>query len=504
MRADRANSADFPDAGYALVTTGVKDRTMRGLIEPNELLFNQSTELPVEVLCDARAVQFLQLRYLLTPRDVTCPPWTPLQGVLVDRWLEVQTTSASDDQARALPMAQVGALALAPALSMNSALLSALAPFPGTSLRIGPRELVLQQDDVARLKGQAIVMPVAYDSAWRSSSGQIRNVGGLLTIVDVTDARVVLGFVPDAVAILLALGMTLAQVVGSIGLIGLASVQPAAVRDQALISRERLVCDFVHRQQHRVATVMLPPLRRSIAFARPVLREPLYLLSLFYSAAILVRLSWRPQPGQEMFLPTALLLPITAVVIAHVSRFRWLRTWIALAVLAAGLVRVAIAGSRAAEALHDPLFYAVVSLGVAMVAVFTRHWPVVAATASAIAGSFLAVATLLPRFANFDVAFPAINGSAVERSITSIADQLGLGATVVLVALWVYAIASGWRRDDLDRVPAGVRGALLAALVLSLAGAIPMPPVAGSSMVTLGCLIGLTGARAPEHLYSLP
>ena len=491
MRADRANSADFPDAGYALVTTGVKDRTMRGLIEPNELLFNQSTELDTEVLCDARAVHFLQLRYLLTPRGVTClpraesrgGPWRPLQDVLVDRWLEVQAASA-DDRARALPKTQLDAIARAPALSGKSSLLGALAPLPGTSLRIGPRELVLHLDDVARSTEQAIVLPVAYDSAWRTSSGQVRNIGGLLAVVDVTEPHAELTFVPDAVAILLALGMTLEQVVGVAGVIGLVSIRPAAVRDETLTAHDRLAADFVHRQQHRVAAMALS----AIGFARPVLREPLYLLSLLYSVAVIAR--------AEVDLLAALLLPIAAFVVARVSRFGSLRNWIALVTLAIALLRVALAGSRAPEALRDPLFWGVVTVVLVAVAWFTGRWPVAAAGASALAGGTAALATLLPQVPNFEVAFPQIRLDVIGRSLTTMSARIGVAATVFLFALWVYAIAFTWRRNRTEKVSTGARGALLVAFILCLVGATPM--AAAGWTIALGAVLGL--ANAPKQM----
>lgn len=71
----RSASTDFADAGYLVVTAWTKQRTMRGLIEPNDLLFDQSVELSAERLCDADAVRFLRLRYLLRPSDVDgCAP----------------------------------------------------------------------------------------------------------------------------------------------------------------------------------------------------------------------------------------------------------------------------------------------------------------------------------------------------------------------------------------------------------------------------------------------
>jgi hypothetical protein len=500
MRGDRANTADFPDAGYELVTTGVKDRTMRGLIEPNDLLFNQSTDLPSEVLCDAPAVQFLQLRYLLTPRGVTCQPWRPVDGAVVDSWLEVQTATARDDQARAVPVAQVDAVAQTPAFSGSSPvvsgfsrtsvspLLSALVALPGTSLRVGPREVVVRADEVSRFRGQAIVLPVAYDSAWTSSSGQVRSVGGLLAVVSVDQPSTTLTFVPDAAAILLALGMTVAQLLACGGLIGLGTARPAPILDDALIAHERIVAGLVQGWSRRVSGIVVPAVRCAIAVALPALREPQNLLCLLFSAAVIAR----PQRADQIDLFTALLLPLTSLAVARAAHWRWLRSWIGVTVLATALVRVALGGSRAAAALHDPLFWAIVAFVCAGVAVFTGRWPIAAVTASAGAGAAAAVATLLPYVPNFDVAFPTIDPGVVGRSLTAISDQLGVAATVCLIALWVHAIAFTWRHNRTDGVSAGARAALFAALVLCLAGALTTRLIVPAWVATLGLLIGAT------------
>lgn len=494
MRSNRENTADFADAGFELVTTGVKDRTMRGLIEPNDLLFNQATELPEAVLCDERAMHFLQFRYLLGPPGGTCPPqaesrsapWTPLAGVLVDGWMEVQAAAARDDRVQAVPLARVDAVAHAPAFPMNADLWSALAPVSGTSLSVGPRELVLQQDDVARLKDQAIVMPIAYDPAWVATSGEVREVAGLLAVVNVTQSRVTFRFVPDTVATLLALGMTLAQLFACAGLVGLAAVRPVANHDQALIARERLIGDVMRGGGRHASAAIVAALRQATALARPVLREPLYLLSLLYSAAVIAR----PQRADQIDLSTALLLPLTALAVARASRWSALRNWIGVTVLAAALVRVAIAGSRAAEALHDPLFWGIVTAAFAAVSLFIGRWPIVSATASALAGATASVATLLPNLPNFELALPHIDLDLIGRSLTAISDQFGVAAMVCLLAMWVHASAFTWRRST-ERVPAGARAALLSALTLCLAGAMATP-VATWWLGALGCLMGLS------------
>jgi hypothetical protein len=223
-------STEFADAGYILVTTATKQRTMRGLVEPNRALFNQAVELSSQVLCDARAVQFLQLQYLLAPQPVECDPWRPLiPPRAVDTWLDVLVPTVADDRVRALPVARLSEpVANDPALSASSSLLSALIPLPGTSVSVGPRDVVVLQDDLSRTMDLVLVLPVAYDSAWTASTGQVHNVGGLLALVGGNQHRVVLTFVPDSVAILRAVSMTLAQFLTCVGLLGLAYVRPFA------------------------------------------------------------------------------------------------------------------------------------------------------------------------------------------------------------------------------------------------------------------------------------
>ena len=228
MRSGRRAATDFADAGYALVTAGTKQRTMHGLVRPNDLLFNQAIDLSPRVLCDAAAVAFLQLRYLVLPPEVSCEPWARLPGVIVDRWWQVAGARVRDDRARAIPASRVsGHDGRVPALADDSSLLEALVPLPETSVRIGTRDVEIQLDDQSRLADRALVLPVAYDSAWRVSSGTTRSAGGLLAVTSVDRARVTLEFVPDAAAIARALAMTVAQFLATIGLVGLAVLRPA-------------------------------------------------------------------------------------------------------------------------------------------------------------------------------------------------------------------------------------------------------------------------------------
>jgi hypothetical protein len=228
MRRERMPSTDFADAGYLLATAWTKQRTMRGLVEPNEVLFDQATDLSSQVLCDPHAVGFLRLRYLVMPPGVVCQPWARLSSVQVDDRFDLGVATEWDDMVRALPVANVSeGVRRAPALSTGSALLSALAPLSGTSLRIAGNSVRIRLAYPSLAEGQALVLPVAYDTAWHASSGQVHNMGGLVALIGVDHHQVRVDYVPDAVAVLRAASMTLAQILGVAGFLGLACVRPA-------------------------------------------------------------------------------------------------------------------------------------------------------------------------------------------------------------------------------------------------------------------------------------
>jgi hypothetical protein len=227
MRGDRLASTDIADAGYSLVTPWTKQRTMRAVVRPNELLFNQVVDLAREVLCDAQAVGFLQLRYLLAPGGMTCAPWTRVTGVLVDGRWELAAVAEADDRVRGVPLAALSeGIRREPALSADSMLLPALLPISGTALHIGPHDVVIELDDPSAARGHALVLPVVHDGAWRTSNGTVQNVGGLLALVDVDQRRLTLEFVPDGVALLRAAANTAAQILAVLGFLALLSAAP--------------------------------------------------------------------------------------------------------------------------------------------------------------------------------------------------------------------------------------------------------------------------------------
>lgn len=237
MRTDRAASTDIADAGFSMTSAWTKQRTMRALVRPNELLFNQTTDLSVDVLCSAAAVEFLQLRYLLAPvgADV-CSVWTPVRGVEVDGRHGFYKAAVRDEAVRALaaPVA-ADAPRIGPALSPESDLIPNLQSLPGSAVTINGVEIAIQLREPADAAGRILVLPVAWDPAWRSSAGDVQNIGGLLAVAGVTVTPVRLRFVPDTVAWLRAAAMTLAQLASLAGFAGLVYMRPT--RDESY--RER-------------------------------------------------------------------------------------------------------------------------------------------------------------------------------------------------------------------------------------------------------------------------
>ena len=471
-------STDFADAGYPLVTAFTKQRTMRGVVEPNERLFNQTTQLSSQVLCNADAVTFLQLRYLLLPPDEQCPPWTRVPDVLVDGQFEVAVARERDDRVRAIPAARVSArMGREPALSPDSVLLSSLVPLSGTALTVGARDLMIRLNNPSMAAGQALVLPVAYDPAWRASAGQVRSIGGLLALVEVNQPRVTLGFVPDVVAVMCAVAMTLAQAFAAVGLLGLACVRPLGAGDPRVVVPNRSLLEAAWG----VITVITP-----------FLRAPRNWFYFAYIAAVMQRLEWRPEDSDQTRLLTALLLPAAVLVVARLTRSDVRHRLMGATLLAVAVLRVSIGGSRSLEALHDPLFWIVTSAVACGASLATGRWPLAALTASAVAGACAVVATLLPWFADFDTAFPTVDIALVRQSLGALSIQLGIVATMVLLILWIDAIAIGGSRGrSKGRAGAAARGALFAALALTLAGAMPDGRIEAAWLVSLGVLVGL-------------
>jgi hypothetical protein len=220
-------STDFVRAGYTVLTAWTKQRTMVRVVQPNTLLFNQSTDLTAETLCDPAAIQFLRLRYLFIPEGVAvCEPWHRLSDVLVDGYWQVGVVPAGSQAVHAIDVAQLSReMAGTPAFSAGSSLLAAVRPIGGTSLTLD-RRLIVRTGDVSSLDGKAVVLPLAYDSAWRSSSGSVRSIGGLLAVTGIDRPETTLEFQADGPPRLRAFANLLAQVIGVLSVAGIAARLP--------------------------------------------------------------------------------------------------------------------------------------------------------------------------------------------------------------------------------------------------------------------------------------
>lgn len=470
MRNRKRASTDFADAGYVLVTAWTKQRTMRGVVEPNPYLFNQEIDFSREILCDDHAVRFLRLRYLLRPSEVdTCQPWEPVPGMLVDGWLEVDTATHADDRVRAVPLARLtDAVIRSPALSAGSALLPFLNALPGTSVAVTANEIVVDLDDPAVAGGHALVLPVAYDAAWRASSGEVRNTGGLLALVGIDQHRVTARFAPDAAAVLRAGAFTMAQILGALGLLGLVAVGRPREAGTAPVSR---------RGGWAAAA-------RSGLGA--MVRQRRNWLFLGVGAAAVQRLD-----GQ------ALLLPVTALGVVYLARRPLVRQWGVAAFVAGALLSVAAGGSRAAGAPHDPLFWCIVAVGALGVSAGVGRRQTLAVAACALAGASIAIATLLPFVPGFESRFPRPDVDVIQASLAALAGQMGSPATVLLVVLLLQPfVVDRARWTDVGRADAIVLGTLAAVLILSMSGTVPEAGLGGRALAALGLLLGFAEAWA--------
>lgn len=217
--------------------------------------------------------------------------------------------------------------------------------------------------------------------------------------------------------------------------------------------------------------------RRAVPVVAPVLRQRRNWLYLAYAAAA-------TQSADPL---TALLLPVTALVVARLTRQDVVHRVVAGTLWAVALVHVAAAGSLSPDALHDPLFWgllAVIALGGSL---STGRWPFVAAATAAIAGACTMVATLLPFVTAFDA----------NAAIASMSSQIGPVVVWCLFGVWLQSIVAG--RTGTGRLTVAGRGALFAALVLAFAGAVPGDRVDTHVwIVALGMLLGLVEAKARE------
>ena len=482
MRLRKDATVDFADAGYLLVTAWTNQRTMRHLVQPNEVLFDQTVELTPAILCDAGAVRFLRLRYLLSPPGVHCDPWRIVPGLLVDGRLEVRISTVWDTNVRVLPTARLSEpLARAPALSVDSALIPALRPLAGTSLHLepDPATIQIQLENPLVLADQTLVLPVAYDPAWQSSNGQTREVGGLLGVVGVDQRRVILDFVPDAVALLRAASLTLAQLLAVAGFLSLAVMRPVSSADDLLSGFER-----------RMATGIRLGFRHLQTPAR---------LYLVYVPAVMFGLRWTPRDADETGLLAALLLPMSALAVARLSRSAWWHHGIGWTLVALVVVRTVSVGSLSPYALHDPQFWVLLMAVALGVCAAVRGRPPVAVGAATVSGACAMTAMLVPRVPDFAAVLGDGPADLIREALAALSNQIGLIALLALLGVWLHAIGFGGHRGArAGSVGAMARGALSVALIFALAGLVPTSDgLAWWWFLTLGMLLGL--AEAPRE-----
>lgn len=207
-------------------------------------------------------------------------------------------------------------------------------------------------------------------------------------------------------------------------------------------------------------------------------------LYLAYSAALLLRFVWPPDDDARIALFDGLLLPIAALAAARLTQGESLRRWGVWALMAVAIARILVGGSRSPDALPDPLFWGVAATTMLAVSAGTNRWPIAAAVAASLAGASAMVGTAL-------LAFP----TATRVSFAALADHFGVLATICLMGMWCQAII-GKGLGKADPTIAVVRGALVAALLMAVAGVLPTPALGTSGIVTFGLLLGLMEATA--------
>ncbi|MBI3049320.1 MAG: hypothetical protein HYY76_13530 [Acidobacteria bacterium] len=245
--------------------------------------------------------------------------------------------------------------------------------------------------------------------------------------------------------------------------------------------------------------------RHVVPVLTPVIRERRNWLYLAYGAAVIHWLG-----GTE--LATALLLPAIALGVVLLARADLAHKVVAAGLWAAALVRIAVAGSLSPHALHDPLFWGIAAVAALGISAVTGRWRVAPGLSAAVAGACTMMATLLPRFPDFEVTLPALDLTTLGESIAALSDRFGPVGALLLMAVSLQAIVPGGAREARAvRLVAAARGALVAGLVLSLAGAVPGELIdARMWVVALGLLLGLVeakarssrAARAPRQLPS--
>jgi hypothetical protein len=226
-----------------------------------------------------------------------------------------------------------------------------------------------------------------------------------------------------------------------------------------------------------------------------ILRRPFYALCIAYSVAVIVHLDWRPEDGDAVSMATAMLLPLGAAMSTQVARRTIVYRAVGGLVFAGALAYVAARGSLSPEAVRDPLFWGAIAALLFGVSRVSSRWPRIAAGAALSAGASTMVTLLLPAMPASASGVSAVSISVIRQSVGDLTAHLGVVAVVLLVSLWVHAVATAGRAASRSRVAAAAAGALAAALIIVLAGAVTRFRIEPGWFATLGTLIGLAEAR---------
>jgi hypothetical protein len=230
---------------------------------------------------------------------------------------------------------------------------------------------------------------------------------------------------------------------------------------------------------------------RTVSPLAPILRERRNWAYFVYSAAVVYRAE-----GREVM--DALLLPVTVLAIVRTLRAELLRLVAGGILGAAALVSILIPGSRSASAPNDPLFWAAIAALLWGLSAITGRWPGAAFASAAIAGAATTIGFLLPAFPAFETNFPDLSLTIAGESLRQLSRQFGVAGVFGLLAIWLQGIVSdGPSTRGLARILGAARGALLAGLGLTLAGAVPETQVETRLwLLALGVLVGLVEADA--------
>ena len=484
MRNANDSQADFPDAGYLLVTASTKQRTMATVVVPNEALFDQWTHLSAAVLCSRSAVEFLQLKYMLAPTPVTCGPWRAMPGEPIDGRLIGHILGDTEQEAWALiPQGIPDRVRGSPAFGADAeAVLAAVRPIRGTRLVVRPTAVEISVTRAAIAERVTLILPVAYDSALHATSGTVEPISGLAAVVRPEAERVVLTFVPDARAISRALAMMLSQFAVCIGLIAIVAVGSTAAP---------IGLDPPWKRY------LVPRLKWMIRGRRWKLRRAgQYWPQAVFAAAVAVTMDWQRREPNDLTAGAALLVPFVAMLII-LARSRSLKAAIAGLLLVGTIVRGFAGGSRSPEAIHDPLFWSLVAAIATAGMIATRRRAGVSRVFAVAIGASAAMAALLPALPDFWTSLSAPPVQLAGQSFDALSSQLGSIGAVMLLVLCVHGIVAGaWPATRLCLGAVMARTGLVVALLFAYAGAASMP-LDTTSFIVLGMLVGAAD-RATE------